>query len=78
MVIPSRRWEATREGIEDYCYLWMLQEAVRGGKLKDSDATANARRLLIDLPKALLRNPDQPQRADKAKEQVLKVLEGAR
>ncbi len=73
LVIPSRRWEATREGIEDYCYLWMLQQATKSGKLKDSTA---AKRLLVDLPKELLRYPEDTRRADRAKEQLLKALAG--
>ena len=32
--MASKRWEAAREGIEDYEYLWLLREAVR-------EATAN-------------------------------------
>ncbi len=70
-VIPTRRWEATREGIEDYTYLWMLQQAVKGGKLKDSIA---AKRMLVDLPRELLKNPEDTWRADRAKENVLNVL----
>ncbi len=75
LVIPTRRWEATREGIEDYSYLWMLQQAVKAGKLKDSTA---AKRMLVDLPRELLKNPDDTWRADRAKEQVLKALEESR
>jgi hypothetical protein len=26
-LIPSKRWEAWREGVEDYTYLWLLQQA---------------------------------------------------
>jgi hypothetical protein len=72
LVIPSRRWEATREGIEDYCYLYMLQQAINTGNIVGSKA--DARRLLIDLPKELLRNPEEPQRVDKAKEKLLQIL----
>ena len=53
----------------------MLQQAVKGGKLKD---TANARRLLTDLPKELLRYPEDTWRADRAEEQILKALAGVR
>ncbi len=44
-LIPSKRWEAWREGIEDYTYLWMLREAIAAGRGSEADRTA-ARRLL--------------------------------
>lgn len=31
-VVTSKRWEATREGIEDYEYLWLLREAIRNAR----------------------------------------------
>jgi hypothetical protein len=35
-LIPSRRWEAWREGTEDYTYLWMLRQARPGSSLLDA------------------------------------------
>jgi hypothetical protein len=31
-LIPSRRWEGWREGVEDYTYLWLLRQAVTEGR----------------------------------------------
>lgn len=73
LVIPSRRWEATREGIEDYCYLWMLKQAVSKHAQPDYSA---ARSALEDLPSELLQYPDQLWRADREKENLLKLLAG--
>lgn len=33
----SRRWEAFREGIEDYCYLWLLKETIEKAKKEGID-----------------------------------------
>jgi hypothetical protein len=30
-VVPSKRWEAVRDGVEDYCMLWALRRAARNG-----------------------------------------------
>jgi hypothetical protein len=39
-IVPSRRWQAWREGVEDYQYLYELQQAINKIKTKDP-ATAN-------------------------------------
>jgi hypothetical protein len=41
-IIPSRRWEAWREGIEDYEYLAQLQKAIDQVRLFDPKAAASA------------------------------------
>jgi len=41
-LIPGRRWEAWREGVEDYTLLWMLDEAA-GGELTEAQQQAVAR-----------------------------------
>ena len=33
LIVPSKRWEATREGVEDYTYLWMLRSAIDNSSL---------------------------------------------
>ena len=47
-VLTSKRWEATRDGIEDYEYLWLLREAVREaeGRGVAEAELAGAKRLL--------------------------------
>lgn len=35
-LIPSRRWEAWREGTEDYTYLWLLQQRAGRSPVRDA------------------------------------------
>ena len=45
--MPSRRWEAWREGVEDYEYLWQLKRAIRQAKAAGRyDAADRGRRTL--------------------------------
>jgi hypothetical protein len=46
-IVPSRRWEAWREGVEDYQYLHELQQAINETRLKDP-ATANKTQEILD------------------------------
>lgn len=41
-IIPSRRWEAWREGVEDYEYLVQLHKAIEQTKTHDTKAAADA------------------------------------
>lgn len=45
-IIPSRRWEAWREGVEDYEYLVQLQKAIDRTRLSDPEAADNAQKVL--------------------------------
>ena len=51
-VVSSKRWEVTREGIEDYEYLYLLREAIRGAEARGvpADKLAQAKALLTELP----------------------------
>ena len=75
LVVPSKRWEATREGIEDYAYLHMLRAAIqkRSGKAHPEDVP-EATRVLAESPKTVLGDLANTSLADKAKEDVLKAL----
>ncbi len=46
-IVPSRRWEAWREGVEDYQYLFELQQAINKMKIKDPE-TANMEQQTLD------------------------------
>ncbi len=46
-IVPSRRWQAWREGVEDYQYLYELQQAINKIKTKDP-ATANKAQETLD------------------------------
>jgi len=75
LIVPGKRWEATREGIEDFVYLWMLREAVsKSGPSADPAAISRGKDLLNTLPKRVLANDTNPKLADEAKESVLGVL----
>jgi hypothetical protein len=75
LVIPGKRWEATREGVEDYTYFDMLQKAVnKPRKGADPAAVREGRKLLNDLPTRVLANPNDEMMADRGKEAVLRVL----
>ena len=54
-VVTSRRWEVTREAIEDYEYLCMLREAIREAEARgiDESVLAEPRRLLTEMPPAM-------------------------
>ena len=46
-IVPSRRWEAWREGVEDYQYLYELQQAINKIRAEDP-ATANKLQETLD------------------------------
>lgn len=75
LIVPGKRWEATREGIEDFVYLWMLREAVnKPGPSADAAAVRRGKDLLNTLPKRVLANDTNSRLASEAKEELLKVL----
>jgi hypothetical protein len=53
--VSSKRWEAAREGVEDYEYLYLLRESVRAAEAQGVPETqlADAKRLLQELPKEM-------------------------
>ncbi len=53
--IPSRRWEAFREGLEDYCYLHLLSQ--RLALTDDGPQAAHARHVLERAAGSLLETP---------------------
>ena len=72
LVVPGKRWEASREGVEDYAYLYLLKQAIRAGS-PGNDAE-KARALLAYWTEEVLEKEDDPRLADKAKKQILEVL----
>ena len=68
-IIPSKRWEAWREGVEDYVYLHMLRERMGAAKAK----------VAIDAAlRDVLGDPDDVSRADRQRRKVLSALAGLR
>lgn len=75
LIIPGKRWEATREGVEDYVYLSMLRDAIRdAGRSVSPESLSRAREVLADSPRKVLGNVNDARLADRAKEDILKVI----
>lgn len=72
-VIPSKRWEAWREGIEDHTFLTLLRERVAAAE-PGSDQAARGRRILRDALDAVLSDPGDASRADTHRRQVLAAI----
>lgn len=51
----SIRWEMLREGIEDYEYLWLLENAIKNAKPDQAELVAQAKKLL-DFPQSFIKN----------------------
>lgn len=47
-VVPSRRWEASRDGVEDYRALYVLAGEIERARTRGDDAEADAAQALID------------------------------
>ena len=71
LVIPSKRWEATRDGLEDYAYLYLLTQAICDGS---SEAGAKAKSLLASSMEEVLNDENNPLLADKAKRQIIEAI----
>ena len=53
--ITSRRWEAFREGIEDYRYLYLLKEEIK--KVKDEKVSKEAEKIMNQAIEEILNRP---------------------
>ena len=75
IVVTSKRWEATREGVEDYVYLYMRREAIKSPANGTFQKALNeGRKLPVSWPKRVLGNVDNQELADMGKEEILKIL----
>ena len=54
-VVTSKRWEAAREGVEDYEYLWLLRAAIADAEARGASGPEleGARRVLREVPPAI-------------------------
>jgi hypothetical protein len=52
--VNSIRWEILREGIEDYEYLWLLEDKIKKSKAKRE--LVDKGRQLLNLPESLFKN----------------------
>jgi hypothetical protein len=74
-IIPGKRWEATREGVEDYTYLYMLKQAIANSAPGTPAQTIQAAQdLLNSLPNDILTNRNSYNLADQAKEEIINAI----
>ena len=59
-IIPSRRWEAWREGVEDYQYLYEFQAKINLIKKTDAKRAADLQNMLDKKVDMVLNNPNNP------------------
>jgi len=70
-IIPSRRWEAWREGVEDYVYLKRFEEIIR--KLNKNDSYIKEQ-LLKQLVNTVLTKPDDTTEVFRARELITTAI----
>jgi len=55
-IVSSRRWEAWREGVEDYQYLYELRQAINKTRAKDPEMARTAQETLERQVNRVLNN----------------------
>ncbi|MBW8040389.1 MAG: hypothetical protein FVQ85_10355 [Planctomycetes bacterium] len=73
-IVPSRRWEAWREGIEDYVYLRQLQAAVDEIKKTEPAKANQIQKLIRNITEKVLQNPDDYDGAYEARKNISRAL----
>ena len=75
-IIPSKRWEAWREGIEDYTYLFILNALVNQAERAnlDKNIIGKAKGTLSAAAKDVLKNKDRPDTANRWRKALLKEM----
>ncbi|MDD5698085.1 MAG: hypothetical protein PHH77_05665 [Victivallaceae bacterium] len=75
LIIPSKRWEAWREGMEDYIYLDILSKTIKEAEKKKvhSDTLNEAKRILDKWPDKVIGDLSINW-ADAAKEETLRTI----
>lgn len=71
-IIPSKRWEAWREGVEDYTYLYMLQELIDTSPW--SAKIDETQKILDDAVDKVLSDPENTALADVQREKILRTI----
>jgi len=73
-IIPSRRWEAWREGVEDYQYLHELSIAIESARVRDPAKAAEAQRVLDSQLDYVLSAPRDYDRVYQARDKLTDAL----
>ena len=77
LVVPGKRWEATREGVEDYAYLYLLKTAISGSSLPPgSTVLEEAQSTLAYWTEEVLdqADNDEVEVADEAKTEIMEAI----
>jgi hypothetical protein len=74
-IVPSRRWEAWREGVEDYQYIFELQKAIEKIRAEKPKTAKRAQQSLNDTVDYVLRNADDCNAVYKARRELNKILQ---
>lgn len=75
IIIPSKRWEAWRQGAEDYLYLDLLAKQIKQleGKKEAKTIIEKARQTLDKWPGIVLNEEADHSLADKARKEIIKI-----
>ena len=74
-IIPSRRWEAWRDGVEDYQYLYEVQRAINKIKTKNPQSAKTAQQILDSQVNRVLNNQDDTTIVYEAREILTDTLQ---
>ena len=75
LVVPGKRWEATREGVEDYTYLYLLRRAIHDHPAQvNVKAVKEAKQLLATWPAKVTEESANPLLAEEAKRQIIEAI----
>jgi len=73
VIVSSKHYEALREGIEDYCYLHLLKQAIEAG-MKRGKPTGEAEALLSRCVDDVLANTNDPDLIDRYRTALAKQI----
>ncbi|MDK1030178.1 MAG: hypothetical protein QGD96_12750, partial [Anaerolineae bacterium] len=73
-IIPSRRWESWREGIEDYEYLVQLKRAIEEVRKSDEKAAEQAESVLVSQVQRVVTNREDADLVYEARKTISKTL----
>jgi hypothetical protein len=73
-IVPSKRWDAWREGAQDYQLLNILRQKISSSSLTDSQTLQKKLEEALNL---VIKQPEDLEAADRGREIVLKALTGS-
>ncbi|MCJ7653940.1 MAG: DUF4091 domain-containing protein, partial [Dehalococcoidia bacterium] len=73
-IVPSRRWEAWREGVEDYQYLFEVQKVIDLINVKNPSKASQLKKSLNTTVDYVLSNPEDCNAVYQARRELTEVL----